>query len=265
MSVGRLRKLPQWLLSIAKGERSPFVPDVIYPDDTFLVSFPKSGNTWAKFMLAHLLAPPELEVDFNTAMQVIPEVNRDLEALKQLDRPRIMKSHAPFQPEYPNVIYLVRDGRDAYVSYYHYRRKRLPDGFGLDGYLEQGHHWPCSWSTHVSSWLDAGLDPDRFLLVYYESLHLDAEKELHRMASFVGLQVSEEQIRRAAEQSSFGLMKELEEKRGHPRSSAFSGPFVRQGRTGSWRDSFGPEAKRVFKATENETLLRLGYETDPDW
>jgi hypothetical protein len=30
---------------------------LILPDDIFLVSFPKSGNTWARFVLANLIHP----------------------------------------------------------------------------------------------------------------------------------------------------------------------------------------------------------------
>jgi hypothetical protein len=35
----------------------------VYPDDTFLVSYPKSGNTWVRFLLANLIHPNE-EVGF---------------------------------------------------------------------------------------------------------------------------------------------------------------------------------------------------------
>ena len=35
----------------------------VYADDTFLVSYPRSGNTWTRFLIANLLHP-EVEVGF---------------------------------------------------------------------------------------------------------------------------------------------------------------------------------------------------------
>ena len=265
MGIMKLRHLPRRLLFRLRGVPSVFIPEVIYPDDTFLVSFPKSGNTWVKFMLAHLTRPPEFHIDFRTVLQVIPEVNRDTVEIRQLARPRIMKSHAPYQPQFPKVIYVVRDGRDAYVSYYHYRRGQLPQDLTFAQYLTFENHWPCSWSAHVNSWLDADLDSSRFLLVQYEKLHRAPEEELARIASFVNLEVTKERIRRAVEQSAFATMQELEDTSGHPRSKRFSGRFVRCGEIGGWRDYFDAQATDVFKESENEALLRLGYEDEPDW
>ena len=43
----------------------------VYPDDTFLVSYPKSGNTWVRFLLANLLFPDE-EVGFANINRLLP-------------------------------------------------------------------------------------------------------------------------------------------------------------------------------------------------
>ena len=39
--------------------------------------------------------------------------------MRRLPRPRILKSHECFQPQYPRIIYIVRDPRDICVSFYH--------------------------------------------------------------------------------------------------------------------------------------------------
>jgi len=106
------------------GLHSPGRNLAVFPDDTFLVSFPKSGNTWARFLIANLVRPNE-KIDFSNVNRVIPgpEVtsNRDL---MRVPRPRIVKSHQYFDPRYKQVIYIARDPRDVVVSQYYFQRKR---------------------------------------------------------------------------------------------------------------------------------------------
>ena len=79
-----------------------WVPDSIKKDDTFVVSYPKSGNTWVRFLLANALYP-DAKVDFHTIHELIPEVGNEETRRSGLPRPRLFKSHAPYQPAYPRV------------------------------------------------------------------------------------------------------------------------------------------------------------------
>jgi len=56
----------------------------VYPDDVFLVSYPRSGNTWARFLLGSLIGGSE-PVTFSNIESRIPEIyfNRD-RVLRQL-------------------------------------------------------------------------------------------------------------------------------------------------------------------------------------
>jgi len=44
----------------------------IWPDDIFLVSFPKSGNTWTRFLIANLVHPEE-KVGFENIHRLVPD------------------------------------------------------------------------------------------------------------------------------------------------------------------------------------------------
>src|SRR5579859_8166001 len=96
----------------------------VYADDTFLVSFPRSGNTWTRFLVCNLVNP-DSPVDFAHLESRIPEIydttDRDLRAFT---RPRIIKSHECFDPRYRKIIYIVRDPRDVVISYYEFQLKR---------------------------------------------------------------------------------------------------------------------------------------------
>src|SRR2546422_3289190 len=84
----------------------------VYPDDTFIVSYPKSGNTWARFLVANLIYDDE-PVTFVNIDHIIPMADgQSRKYFKKMARPRIIKSHYPFEPAYKRVIYIVRDPRD---------------------------------------------------------------------------------------------------------------------------------------------------------
>ena len=94
-----------------------------YDDDVWIVSYPKSGNTWTRFLIGNLVAGGKV-VDWSNIERIVPDIyiNRD-PLLKDLPRPRYFKSHEGYRPDYRRVIFIVRDPRDVAVSYYHFARK----------------------------------------------------------------------------------------------------------------------------------------------
>src|SRR5947208_15984533 len=75
----------------------------VYPDDTFIVSYPRSGNTWTRFLIANLAFPAE-NVTFTNIERLVPDTSsQSNRALKRTPRPRIIKSHPYFDPRYPKV------------------------------------------------------------------------------------------------------------------------------------------------------------------
>ncbi|MFQ5577489.1 MAG: sulfotransferase domain-containing protein [Anaerolineae bacterium] len=235
-------------------------------DDVFLVSYPRSGNTWARFLLANLLGFAERTVvDFHSVQRLIPDLHSraQREFIKALPSPRIIKSHYPFTPAYHRVIYVLRDGRDVAVSYFDYLTKQNRFEGTLARFLAAGNLPYGPWHAHVESWLAAQETTD-MLLVRYEDLLADARRELARMARFIGLTTTAKQLDYAVEKSSFIQMQQIEAAKGRPFDTS-GYRFVRRGVAGQWPEQFDSEAKAIFKAQANPTLLKLGYATTPDW
>src|SRR5437763_6232361 len=109
----------------------------VFPDDIFIVSYTRSGNTWTRFPIGNLVYHDD-PVTFANVEARIPEIYLFPDRiLRSLSRPRILKSHECFDPRYKRTIYVVRDPRDVAVSLYYYsmKRKTIPQGYALDEFI----------------------------------------------------------------------------------------------------------------------------------
>lgn len=237
----------------------------VYPDDTFLVSYPKSGSTWARFLMAALSNPSET-VDFANIDRLLPSISsRSKRDLRKQTRPRLLKSHEYFDARYPSVIYVVRDPRDVVLSQYRFFMKRgtIADGYTLDRWIERFIAGELntygSWGQNVGSWLAARLGTERFLLLKYEDLLVDTKKELAKAAEFLGLQVTPEHIASCVAQGSAERMRELEKKQGDQwvttKGKRKDIPFVGTAKAGGWKS--GLSAEQIAKI-ETAWVLSCG-------
>jgi hypothetical protein len=243
---------------------------VILPDDIFLVSFPKSGNTWTRFLLANLRFPDE-PASFANINRLIPDpTGTNKRDFDRMPRPRIIKSHECFDPRYPRVIYIVRDPRDVVVSQYHYHRKirKIEDDSPLEKFVARflaGETCPHgSWGQNISTWLSTSEGNPRFLLLRYEDLVVDTARELAKIVAFLHLSAGPEQIAQAVERSSADHMRKLEEtqtdKNGLMKGSRKDLSFVRAAGSGGWRTELPAPMVEKIEAAWGPLMRHLGYE-----
>ena len=154
---------------------NPMLFSRVLASDTYLVSFPRSGSTWLRCMLTTLVHGTEVTPELVAA--TVPDVHRsDRTRPRHLD-PLVVKSHTPFVDIPAKVVYLVRDGRDAIMSFHSLQVKRNRVAAESDPRLLffRADAWPCPWHEHVAGWLDglAGREPGRHIVVRYEDVVSD--------------------------------------------------------------------------------------------
>lgn len=242
----------------------------VFPDDVFIVSYPKSGNTWTRFLIANL-AYPLRPATFGTINQLTPDPEAlSKRQLGRMRRPRLIKSHQYFDPRYPKVIYIVRDPRDVVVSqyYFHLKRRLIEDNFPVERFVTNFVAGSTSiygsWGENVASWLTTRFGQPNFLLLRYEEMIPHAQEELARVAAFLGIDADAPRIERAVELSSAERMRELEAAEATSWSSTKDTrqdvPFVRSAKAGGWKTAL-PESSVAELQSAWEPLMRwLGYD-----
>ncbi len=242
----------------------------VFPDDTMVVSYPRSGNTWTRFLVANLLHPGE-EVTFANIERLIPDTSSiSNRALKRIPRPRVIKSHEYFDHRYPKVIYIVRDPRDVALSYYDFQRKyrQVEDAYPLEKYVDDyvnGRLVSASWGTwgeNVASWVSTRERSDRFLLLRFEDMLKDTSLELARIAQFLGGSVTAEKLQRAIANSSSGHMQQLEKEQQDQwiatKKHRKDIPFVRVAKR-NWRTDLPERSVQQVEAAWGDLMISLGY------
>ena len=247
----------------------------IFPDDVFLTSYPRSGNTWTRFLVGNLVNPNE-QVTFLNVERLVPDMYKTADFwLRGLPRPRMVKSHECFDPRYQKVIYIVRDPRDVAVSNYHWEMKlrSVPEGYPMEKFVPEWvnrRFWPRigSWADHVTSWLSTRDGSEGFLLLRYEKLKENPQRELARVGAFLGLDPTPERLNQAVELSSAQNMRKLEDKQGAAWVATTltrrDKPFVRNADSGGWRAVLPEESVAYIETQWGELMQGLGYELTTD-
>jgi len=240
-----------------------------YDDDVWLVSYPKSGNTWTRFLIANLISGGRA-VGWSNIEQIVPDIYVGRDPLyRALPRPRYFKSHDAYRPEYRRVIFIVRDPRDVAVSYYHYVRKSkmLPVDATMDDFMSRFLAGTMdaygSWGENIGSWLGARQGTPDFTIVRYEDLLADTVAQLSRVAEALHLSVKDSELARAVENSKADRMRQSEEvewgKHKQLRDSRPEIPFVRAAKSGQWQTELPPESARQIEAAWGHSMRQLGY------
>ena len=227
--------------------------------DIFVVSYPRSGNYWVRFMLGTYFN--DVKIDWNNFKKYCPMIYHVSGIdLKQIKPPRIIGSHNKYVADLPNVIYIIRDPRDVVISQYFYNLKRghvdceFDDFF--DEFINKNINSFGDWEENVRSWFNHA---DYF--TFYERLLDNTEEELSNIIYKLTDEVNDNKIDEAVEWCRFDNMKRLEKEQGHLNQQTVKDiDFIRKGKSKQWEDFLSDNQKETINNEFFDILDLLNYE-----
>jgi hypothetical protein len=260
----------------------------------WIVSYPKSGNTWVRFLTCNLaFGLQDSAAALNNLAPDIHELGAIPSAPSGLT---FLKTHFPFSSALPlaantaAAIYVVRDPADVMLSNFHYSQRSgmgqlsgtglEPTSHALEQYVDQYlaargdprwiHSQMGSWDDHVRSWLDAS-QSFPVLGLRYEDLLADGPGGAQKLCTFLGLSRTPHEIEQAVTGASFRRMREIEEADIRTESvGIFYKPylkpaidngrrFMRSGTAGEAARVLTPQQRQRVSTVFGPLMRELGY------
>jgi len=209
--------------------------NAIYPDDIFLVSFPKSGNTWLRFIIANLIS--NKEITFKNIDEFVPDCYTSHQIIDSKKSKRIIKSHNTYFKYYPKSIYIYRDYRDVLVSYYLYQTALNHFNGSIDEFItSKALNTPFnSWKTHLKNALNQQQQhPETILLIAYEELLQNPHNIIKQIIEFCNI-TPVQAIEDVIKKSEFNHLKAIENKDEGNFKQQTGQSFFRNGKAGNWQ------------------------------
>jgi len=231
-------------------------------DDVFIAAYPRSGSTWLRTMVSAVVYPDAKVVPefFNSK---IPAVSiRNAKTIRRLKGRRIIMTHSCWRHGIDRAIYMVRDGRDALVSYYHYNTTRMDKKISFDEFfsLYEKEIFGITWERHVDSWLRLARTElkERLLVVKFEEMRRDTADILEGVCRFLNLYPDTSVLTKAIQTASLENMRKIERNSvGHTLDP--NAYFYRGGSTGQWKQHFNETSRTAFERRAGYAMELAGY------
>ncbi len=244
----------------------------------WLASYPKSGNTWLRFLIHTYFHGPV--VHSKEVEAFIPGLHRAGFSLPHNREWSCVKTHFRYTGVHPHLdmtagfVYLIRHPADVLrssVNYIYFNETNLPPlsvvvkhcitHLGYARWRELG---MGSWPEHVLSWQHAAKHyPHVFLR--FEDLKRDPAAQLRKVVELLGETPDEGRIAQAIENSSFEVMKQREEREANDGDGVFpfscrkGQVFMRNGKSTGSLEEMAAGADELFWDQMGGYAEQFGY------
>jgi Sulfotransferase domain len=256
----------------------------------WIASYPKSGNTWLRFLACNLLHGRQESA--SALNLLVPDIHELGPRLVNSDYAGLVKTHFAFSPRIPlaertaAAIYVVREPADVLISNYHYTRRSGGGPVGamalndyVDTFIENrgDPRWiqlgMGSWEDNVRSWLEPR-HAFPVLRIRYEDMTADPTGGCVALARLIRPNSSADDVSQAVLNSSFQRMREVEEAdirqkrpgifyKPYLQQSIDSGlRFMRSGAVGDGTARLSPEQQARLRSAFRPLLAKLGYQAE---
>jgi hypothetical protein len=220
-----------------------------------------------------LLGRPPSECSPEEIARVRPEVQRLVAAAKS--EPFFMKTHLIMARCYGfstinldatlAAIYVVRNPLDVAISYAHHSAQSIDHIIAhmadpvlqLPASEQRVYEVLGSWSSHVASWMSVFDRP--VFIMRYEDMLRSPLVVFGRLAGFLRLAPTRDQLQRAIDKSSFSELRRQEQEKGFSEKPAAAKRFFRTGTADQWRDVLTKEQVQRVVYAHAPMMQRAGY------
>ncbi|XP_076816857.1 amine sulfotransferase-like [Clavelina lepadiformis] len=231
-------------------------------NDVIVATFPKAGTTWTRELLRQIIYLNDEEnlkkskaMNYFFSYLEFGPVSK-YQVMDNIPLPRrVLGTHLPSQLinfeklklKGTKIIYVTRNPKSQAVSWYPFARadyfmhkeffqKRYPEDEKafLDMYIN-GQQSMCAkegegYLEHIRSWYQHK-DDENVLFLCFEEMKKDVTKQVRRLADFIDVSLSDDDVKKVCQNSSLGKMKKSWDTPDMPPTF-----FFRKGQVGDWKN-----------------------------
>ncbi|CAK8681451.1 sulfotransferase 1C2-like [Clavelina lepadiformis] len=246
-------------------------------NDVLVATYAKTGTTWTTKLVKHLIYQHDKDL-LKMALTVTPMqgylefgIPLSFEVLEKLPwKRKIWATHLPatlinmkrLEENRTKIIYVVRNPKDQVVSHFHFTKSNpffqkdsiqqpYPKDFNeffeaaVNGKLPSG--GGLSYPDHILTW-HPYLKKENVLFITFEDLKRDTAKEVRRIANFLAVERSNDEINQILEETSF---QNLQKK---PSKLEESIKMFRKGEIGDWKNYLTVAQSEIMDQKFNEKM-----------
>ena len=246
---------------------------------TWLSSFPKSGNTYLRFLLYNYVFGAIQHS--NELAKRIPDLHRLITNKQTLNveknRRMFVKTHYPISQSHPyfehteRYIYIIRNPLDTMLSNARFFGCGFDEPDKLKAFIKHyiqrttTQRWINlgygTWPAHIGAWVGA-VSHYPACLIRYEDLRLEPAKTLKHVVRFLNLQLDEDKIQLAVSNSSIDTLRKMEDNEGTSgifTTATHDKRFVNEGNTGQKISDIDPSLQADFDKRFGDLMNLYGY------